>query len=94
MQKIFRTFVCDAGFEDGSFLVADYSIDCNSAEHRPYKIWAGICIALYPIGQSPRFNSKRTKLRDWTPQYSGCNQLTRGRPQVTSVSTRLCPPEL
>jgi hypothetical protein len=58
--------MCDSNFEDGSFLIADYSVDCNSAAHRPYKIWAGICIALYPIGQSGRGDSlvyKSTKLR-------------------------------
>ena len=47
---IFATFGCDL-LDDGSqFLAADFSIDCDSANHRLMEAYAGFMILIYPIG--------------------------------------------
>ena len=51
-------FSCDAGFEDGAydaprprrFLKADYTIDCDSPEHRQYESYALLMLCVYPLG--------------------------------------------
>jgi predicted outer membrane repeat protein len=47
---IFELFSCQE-FDDGSrFLVADYSVDCNTDTYRSYLIYGAIMILLYPVG--------------------------------------------
>ena len=49
--KVFNTFACrDFDGNYGSYLKADYSIDCNSTEHKFFSAYAIICIIVYPIG--------------------------------------------
>ena len=49
--KIFTTFACDEFDGDyGSFLKADYSIDCGSDEHALFWWYAVAMIFCYPIG--------------------------------------------
>ena len=54
-----NTFVCERldthdppGIDSGddAFLASDYSIKCDTSEHKAYSIYAGIMIFLYPIG--------------------------------------------
>ena len=45
-----KTFSCEE-FDDGSrYLKDDYSIDCDSQNHKDYEIYAFVCILIYPIG--------------------------------------------
>jgi hypothetical protein len=47
---IFQTFACDT-FDDGSsYLIADYSISCNTDEHKFYTVYASVMVLVYPIG--------------------------------------------
>jgi len=47
---VLRTFHCRS-FDDGAeFLIADLSIECNSAKHRAVELFAGFMIIVYPIG--------------------------------------------
>ncbi|GMH69242.1 hypothetical protein TrST_g1107 [Triparma strigata] len=49
--KIFSTFACrDFDGDYGSYLKVDYSIDCDSAEHKKYVTYACACCAVFPIG--------------------------------------------
>eukprot|EP00611_Tribonema_gayanum_P000844 TRINITY_DN1063_c0_g1_i4.p1 TRINITY_DN1063_c0_g1~~TRINITY_DN1063_c0_g1_i4.p1 ORF type:complete len:528 (+),score=78.33 TRINITY_DN1063_c0_g1_i4:187-1770(+) len=48
---IFQTFACDTLAGSGkSYLRADYSIQCTTATHTRFKIYAGFMIVLYPVG--------------------------------------------
>jgi hypothetical protein len=48
--KIFSTFACQE-FDDGnSFLKVDYNLDCNSARHTAFEVYAWIMILVYPVG--------------------------------------------
>ncbi|CAM9282634.1 unnamed protein product [Choristocarpus tenellus] len=47
---IFRSFYCEE-FDDGrNLLLADYSVDCDSVEHRKYFWLALVMTLVYPIG--------------------------------------------
>ncbi|GMH79018.1 hypothetical protein TrST_g1172 [Triparma strigata] len=49
--KILNTFACrDFDGSYGSFLKVDYSIDCASAEHKMYELYAQVCVIIYPLG--------------------------------------------
>ncbi|GMH92878.1 hypothetical protein TL16_g12477 [Triparma laevis f. inornata] len=49
--KIFSTFACQRFDGDyGSYLKADFSINCNSDEHKAYQTYAALMILLFPIG--------------------------------------------
>ena len=53
--KILNTFACDqldgVGGEPGQWVLkSDLSIDCESATHKFFMVYAGIMIAVYPIG--------------------------------------------
>jgi hypothetical protein len=51
---VFQTFACDTIDEIAdvkrSYLRADYSIQCDTAKHTGYRVYAGIMIAVYPVG--------------------------------------------
>jgi len=48
--KIFQSLQCES-FEDGSsYLIADYSIDCDSDEHTSFEVLAYLLVLAYPIG--------------------------------------------
>ena len=48
--KIFTTFACQ-DFDDGtSFLLVDYSLDCQSDQHTFFEAYAGLMVCVYPIG--------------------------------------------
>ncbi|KAG5176025.1 hypothetical protein JKP88DRAFT_265595 [Tribonema minus] len=48
---IFQTFACDdLQFIDKSYLRADYSVECYTAEHTAYRIFSIIMVVVYPIG--------------------------------------------
>jgi len=51
---IFRFFVCrdfpDAPGGQESYLVEDYSIDCNKPRHSFFAAYAGVMILVYPVG--------------------------------------------
>lgn len=52
-STVFQTFPCeDINYNGvpGSFLRADYSVDCNLDKHRAYTVFAGFMVVLYPIG--------------------------------------------
>lgn len=47
---VFETFGCDV-LDDGIYyLRADYRLECTTPEHRSYQGYAGIMIAVYPVG--------------------------------------------
>ena len=49
-SRAFQAFECEE-FDDGTrFLRADYSLDCDDAEHRQVLELAWVAIALYPLG--------------------------------------------
>jgi Transient receptor potential (TRP) ion channel len=51
---VFQTFSCDRVDENTAvatrYLRADYSIQCDTAEHKLYKVYAAVMIIIYPIG--------------------------------------------
>ncbi|CAM9121622.1 unnamed protein product, partial [Sphacelaria rigidula] len=47
---LFQMFACD-DLEDGKrYLRADYRIECNSARHKAFEIYAAFMILVYPVG--------------------------------------------
>jgi hypothetical protein len=52
---VFQTFSCDTIDDKAevkmSFLRADYSIQCDTPQHKLYKIYSGVMIVIYPIGK-------------------------------------------
>ena len=47
----FTTFLCKTyGDDETRYLIADRSIDCDSADHRLVQVYSGFMILLYPIG--------------------------------------------
>jgi hypothetical protein len=51
---VFQTFACDTIDDDAStktsYLRADYSIQCGTAEHTLYRVYAGVMVIIYPLG--------------------------------------------
>lgn len=47
---LFQMFACEELEGGGDYLRADYRILCDSSKHRALMIYAGVMIALYPIG--------------------------------------------
>ncbi|CAM9909015.1 unnamed protein product [Ectocarpus sp. 4 AP-2014] len=48
---VFKTFACDDEAVEGeSYLRADYGISCKTNKHAWYEVYAGVMIAVYPIG--------------------------------------------
>lgn len=49
-STLLKAFACDH-LDDGKvYLRADYRIECDSVQHRNYQIYAGVMIAIYPVG--------------------------------------------
>jgi hypothetical protein len=49
-NRVFQMFSCER-FDNGQELLrADYSIDCKTDRHRDFQSFAGIMVAVYPIG--------------------------------------------
>lgn len=48
--QIFEVFGCDTFPNGESYLVADYSINCNTFYHRLMMIYGGVMMCIYPIG--------------------------------------------
>ncbi|CAM9358530.1 unnamed protein product [Ectocarpus sp. 13 AM-2016] len=49
-STVFRTFACETLDDGEEYLRADYSIQCTEAKHKNFEIYAGIMVAVYPIG--------------------------------------------
>ncbi|CAM9127774.1 unnamed protein product [Ectocarpus sp. 6 AP-2014] len=49
-STVFQTFPCDDIDTGESFLRVDYRIQCSTAEHRGYMVYAGFMCLVYPIG--------------------------------------------
>ena len=47
---IFGSFSCDELDTEKSYLISDYSIDCDSSEYSIFGIYAVLMIFIYPIG--------------------------------------------
>ncbi|CAM9133068.1 unnamed protein product, partial [Laminaria digitata] len=47
---IFQTFVCDKLDDGVTYLRADYSLTCTTAEHSAYQVYASIMVLVYPVG--------------------------------------------
>eukprot|EP00953_Heterococcus_sp_UTEX-ZZ885_P040890 20895-Heterococcus_DN1.PRE.4 len=51
---VFQTFACDVIDDDDAlkpqYLRADYSIQCGTAKHKLFSVFAGIMVIIYPIG--------------------------------------------
>mmetsp|Transcript_6022 Transcript_6022/g.10263 ORF Transcript_6022/g.10263 Transcript_6022/m.10263 type:complete len:323 (-) Transcript_6022:593-1561(-) len=48
--KIFQTFMCEEFDDKSEYLIADYSIDCNSDEYAAMQGFASLMILIYPLG--------------------------------------------
>ena len=49
-STLFKAFACE-DLEDGrNYLRADYSIECDSSEHRGFQVYAGFMILFYTVG--------------------------------------------
>lgn len=47
---VLQAFVCE-NFDDGSsYMYADYSLSCETDEHRKYVIYAAVMVFVYPLG--------------------------------------------
>ena len=66
----FRAFSCEA-FDNGSYLRADYALECDSAEHQSTKSLAWLAIFLWPVGVSLMYAAlmlrARRSIRDDQP---------------------------
>lgn len=49
-STVFRMFACEGLDDDYEYLRADYRILCTGHKHRALQAYAGIMIAVYPIG--------------------------------------------
>jgi hypothetical protein len=51
---VFQTFACDTvddfAAKKASYLRADYSIQCDTHEHKMYKAYAAVMVFIYPLG--------------------------------------------
>ena len=47
---VFQMFDCEHLEDSNYYLRADYQIQCDSSKHRALQMYAGIMIALYPLG--------------------------------------------
>jgi hypothetical protein len=51
---VFQTFACDtiddSAADTTSYLRADYSIQCGTAKHTLYRVYAGFMVIIYPLG--------------------------------------------
>jgi hypothetical protein len=50
---VFQTFACDVvdiAAPNISYLRADYSIQCGTARHKAYKVYAAFMVIIYPVG--------------------------------------------
>jgi len=47
---VFGAFPCDELDTGESFLIADYSINCNSASYSTFAAFAGLMLVVYPLG--------------------------------------------
>ena len=49
-SMIFKTFACDHLDNGRSFLRADHSLECYTATHKAFMAYAGVMVAVYPVG--------------------------------------------
>jgi hypothetical protein len=47
---VLATFACDNSLNSGSYLRADYSVQCNTYKHKLAMVYSGIMILVYPAG--------------------------------------------
>jgi hypothetical protein len=47
---VVRAFSCRNYGVDGRFLADDHTVDCDSPEYQQMRIWAIVCVVLYPFG--------------------------------------------
>ncbi|CAM9152222.1 unnamed protein product [Ectocarpus fasciculatus] len=63
-STLFRAFACD-DLDDGKYyLRADYSIECDSPEHRGIQVYAGFMIVMYTVGIPALYAELLFKNRD------------------------------
>jgi hypothetical protein len=63
--KIFSTFACTHFEGDyGSFLKADYSLDCTTPKHKSFQMFAGFMVLVYPIGIPCMYYCLLNKVKD------------------------------
>lgn len=46
------TFRCTDYGSDGLLLDVDHTVDCRSDEYHAMRLWASVCVVLYPIGRA------------------------------------------
>ncbi len=49
-STVFQMFACDSLDDGNKYLRADYQILCTDEKHKSLQIYAGLLIALYPVG--------------------------------------------
>lgn len=47
---VFQAFACESLDDGKRYLRADYTIECDSAKHKAFQIYAGLMILVYPLG--------------------------------------------
>ena len=63
--SIFQAFACDDSFDDGrAVLAADYSISCKTDRWRAFAAYAGVMVAVYPVGIVCLFTALLCRHRD------------------------------
>ena len=77
----FQTFICTDRLDDGgSYLEADLTLRCDTKRHTIYSAFAGLMVAVWPVGVTALFgvalyNSRRLIHRIWRrgrdPQFFG-----------------------
>lgn len=49
-STVFQMFACEKLDDGKRYLLADYSIECDSFKHKVLQIYAGLMIIVYPVG--------------------------------------------
>lgn len=49
-STVFQTFACETLDDGKEYLRADYRIHCTDAKHKAFEVYAGIMLAVYPVG--------------------------------------------
>eukprot|EP00752_Nemacystus_decipiens_P018764 g16824.t1 len=49
-STVFQTFACETLDDGTEYLREDYRIHCTDARHKAFEVYAGIMVAVYPVG--------------------------------------------
>ncbi|CAB1099999.1 unnamed protein product [Ectocarpus sp. CCAP 1310/34] len=49
-STVFQTFACETLDDGNEYLRADFRIHCTDAKHKAFEVYAGVMLAVYPVG--------------------------------------------